>query len=96
MAEVVKTRDLNGELAGMLFELLNYGVVKYSRTGCYKLITTDTEPSKLRYPEGWYYGKGCFRNKHESTTGIYDEVPMVTSSGDYWGDIAKYCTREAS
>ena len=99
MAEVVKTCDLSGEVAARLFEMLNYDSVKVQRqitAFSHCVIVTDVEPNKLRYPEGWYYGKGSFRNKHESSTGIYDEIPMVTTSGEYWGDIAKYCTRQAS
>ena len=91
--KIVKTCDLSSEVAAKLFEMLNFGKIAYTRTGTQKLITTDVEPDQLLYPEGWYYGKGAFRNKHESTTGIYEEVEMVTSNGESWGDLAPYCNR---
>jgi hypothetical protein len=94
MARIIaKTSDLSGEVAAKLFEMLNWGKLTYTRTGTYKVITTDVEPNELVYPEGWYYGKGAFRNKHESSTGIYDEIDMITSDGQDWGELAPYCNR---
>ena len=94
--KVVKTCDLSGEVAGKLFEMLNYGEVQYHREGTWKYIVTDVEPSKLCYPEGWYYGKGCLRNKHTSTNGVYSEIDMMTSDGRMWEDIATYCTLQSA
>ena len=93
MAEVVKSCDLAGDIAARLFEMLNHNEVQYTLKGGMKVLVTNTEPSELIYPEGWYYAKGALRNKHNSTTGFYDEVYMVNSSGDMWGNIAKYSTQ---
>ena len=95
-AKVVKSCDLPVRVALTVFELLNANAVKVTNKyrGVHLLsITTDTEPKDLTYPEGWYYAKGCFRNKHESTTGIYSEVEMFKSDGTPWRKVAKYQTR---
>ena len=67
----------------------------YQNSPTQALIVTDTEPKDLVYPEGWYYAKGSFRNKHMSSTGIYSEVLMMKSDGSFWGDEAKYCTLDS-
>lgn len=94
MAKSVKMCDLGKLTAGKVFEMINGGKVRLEKdriwTKCY--IVTDVEPKDLTYPEGWYYAKGCFRNKHTSTTGIYEEIPMRKPNGESWGEIAKYCT----
>lgn len=94
MATTVKMCDMSKYIAATVFEMLNYGNVhlkdiKFIGT----IIVTDIEPKKLVYPEGWYYAKGSLRNKHTSTTGMYEEIPMVKSNGDSWEEIAHYCTR---
>ena len=58
------------------------------------IVVTDVEPNDLIYPEGQYYAQGAFRNKHLSTTGIYEEAKMLTSNGEPWGNIAKYYTMD--
>lgn len=93
MAKTVKMCDMTGCIAGRVFAMLNEGVHFLEGHG-EKVIFTDVEPKKLVYPEGWYYAKGSFRNKYNSTTGTYDEIPMETTSGDNCGDIAKYCTQD--
>lgn len=96
MAKTVKSCDFNGTIATEVFKMLNPSAVRvrvhvpfYGRA-----IVTDVEPKDLVYPEGWYYAKGFFRNKNTSSTGAYDEILMMKSNGIYWGEIAKYCTRE--
>jgi len=88
-----KMCDMSCLIAAKVFEMLNYGKVKLeNEMNPFMLhIITDTEPKYLIYPEGWYYGKGCFRNKHLSTTGIYEEVPMLKSNGTLWSKSAHYC-----
>ena len=94
MTKTVKMCDMNKVVAGKVFEMLNGDKVHLEKGrswfSCY--IVTDVEPKNLTYPEGWYYAKGAFRNKHTSTTGIYEEVPMKKANGESWGDLAKYCT----
>ena len=90
MAEIVKTCDLCDWVAANLFAMLNHDKVLVKRTEFGLIIETDTAPNQLRYPEGWYYAKGNFRNKHNSTTGLYYEVPMLKTNGDFWDEI--YCT----
>ena len=95
MAKVVKACDYPLEVALKVLEMLNPRVSTVWTHGVERrAVITDTEPKDLTYPEGWYYAKGNFRNKHTSTTGIYAEVPMMKSDGTDWQDIAKYCTLE--
>lgn len=90
----VKMCDMSKYIACNVFKMLNGSNVQLKKINGYSIsIVTDIEPKNLVYPEGWYYGKGYLRNKHTSTTGIYEEVPMETINGDNWGDIARYCTR---
>ena len=94
MATTVKMCDMSKEIAAVVFRMLNYGkVLLKDHDFCGKVIITDTEPKYLVYPEGWYYAKGTFRNKHNSTSGMYEEVPMIKSNGDWWGHIANYSTK---
>ena len=101
MASMIKSCDLPGGPAAKLFELLNPGEVEAKIASddpcdyiqCYEIVT-DIEPSALTYPEGWYYAKGNFRNKHNSTTGRYYEIHMVKSNGEPWKETAKYCTAD--
>ena len=93
MAKVVKSSDYPIEIACRVFALLNYPNVKVFREGgCSYILRTDVEPKKLTYPEGWYYAKGTFRNKHLSTNGVYGEANMEKNDGSYWEETAKYCT----
>lgn len=93
MAKTIKACDYPVEIACRVFSLLNYPNVKVFRIrGNQFLLKTDVEPKKLNYPEGWYYAKGTFRNKHMSSTGIYHEVDMEKNDGSCWRDTAKYCT----
>lgn len=95
MAKTVKMCDMRLPIAVKVFEMLNPTTVtvKPAGLGAWSfVIITDTEPENLIYPEGWYYAKGCFRNKHQSTTGMYEEAHMLTSKNELWKDLAKYCT----
>lgn len=92
MANTIKTCDLSGHIAAQLFVMLNDGKVEFcpSRDSYpYRALVSDIKPTELTYPEGWYYAKGAFRNKHQSTTGLYEEVSMVKSNGEPW---VKYCS----
>lgn len=92
MAKTVRTADLSGNAAANLFAILNPGEVEYLPMHPFNfkslppvgVIITDTDPDELNYPEGWYFAKGTFRNKHNSSTGIYEEVPMLKSNGSAW------------
>ena len=95
MTKVVKSCDFPVEVAIKVFEMLNPRVRAFWSPGIDgRTLITDVEPKDLTYPEGWYYAKGNFRNKHTSTTGVYYEIPMKKSDGTYWEEIAKYCTLE--
>ena len=93
-AKVVKMCDMSGAIAVRVFEMLNAGDVQLKKNNVFfrTVIVTDVEPKKLVYPEGWYYAKGRFRNKHTSSTGVYEEVIMCKSDGTLWGELATYCT----
>lgn len=96
MATTVKMCDMNKGIAVKVFQMLNGKNVSLKKTFGYfgTIIVTDVEPMNLIYPEGWYYAKGCLRNKHTSTTGIYSEIRMEKSNGEGWDETALYCTLE--
>ena len=89
--KTVRMCNMPPDIAAKVFEMLNAGQVKTRRNELRVFqIETDVEPIELIYPEGWYYAKGRFRNKHTSTTGAYIEINMVKSNGEKW-DVP-YCT----
>ena len=95
MARTIKMADMSDLIAIEVFQMLNgKEKIKILMGYCsYRfVIATDVEPNDLVYPEGWYYAKGCFRNKHMSSDGMYWEVPMIKSDGTPWSRIARYCT----
>lgn len=94
MAKTIKMCDLSEDIVANVFMMLNPGKVKYDKDE--SIIITDVEPEDLVYPEGWYYAKGTFRNKHTSTNGFYAEIEMIKSNGESWKDYAKYCTRRGN
>ena len=95
MARSIKSCDFPVAIAVRVFKMLNNNYVEILLDEQLKLaIITDVEPKELIYPEGWYFAKGYFRNKHTSSTGIYDEIPMMKKDGTLWGDLVKYCTLE--
>ena len=83
---VIRTADLSANLAAHLFESMNVGVefLFDSPFGFGRAIFTDTDPEELLYPEGWYYANGTFRNKHNSSTGLYEEIPIAKRDGTLW------------
>lgn len=94
MAKMIKTSDLLVEVAAKLLQDLNPDKIRFVKMGnsgfLRKVIMTDVKPKDLVYPEGWYYAKGCFSNKHTSTTGLYGEMLMIKGDGSFWEDT--YCT----
>ena len=88
----VKTADLAASLAANLFAALNPMEVEFMRYHPFNqdafpaagVIITDADPESLYYPEGWYFAKGNFRNKYNTTSGIYEEIPMLKSDGTPW------------
>ena len=81
MRNEVKSCDLPKEIAALIFQELNDGVTLVKRAdGVY--IMTDKNLADLKYPEGWYFAEGTFRNKH-NTTGAYSEVSVIDSFGNY-------------
>ena len=92
MSKSVKMCDMSAMIAAKVFKMLNGDSVHLKESFGRVKIVTDVEPKDLVYPEGWYYAKGTFRNKHMSSTGFYDEVRMEKSSGQSWDEIANYCT----
>lgn len=98
MAKTIKMCDMTADIAVKVFQMLNGGKIRVERGkfGWEKIIITNVDPLNLVYPEGWYYAKGCFRNKHNSTSGVYEEVMMVKANGDFWADSARYCTNTTS
>ena len=105
-AETVKMADLPLNLVLEIFRYINLdeethrSKIKIERLPCEALcpeafiIITDTAPKDLIYPEGWYYAKGCFRNKHTSSSGLYSEVSMQNRLGVCWSKLgANYCTK---
>ena len=90
----VKMCDMSVRIAARVFKMLNPNNVhlKEKDSPRRECIVTDVEPKNLVYPEGWYYAKGSFRNKHTCTSGMYEELDMVKSDGSSWRADAKYCT----
>lgn len=89
MAKTVKMCDLKAEVAAAVFVALNEEHVtmhhkEYDYTQTY--LVSDVPPAKLTYPDGWYFAKRHFRNKHQSTTGFYEELPMFKDKDrkEYW------------
>ena len=74
--EIVKTCDLSKNVIIKFFKLLNDEDVILKSRNDVLTIVTDKDPNQLVYPEDWYYNKGCLRNKHTNTNGLFDEIPM--------------------
>lgn len=88
----VMTADLAASLAANLFAALNPMEVEFMRFHPFNqsnhpvkgIIITDADPDTLYYPEGWYFAKGYFRNKKNTSSGEYEEIPMLKSDGTPW------------
>ena len=91
-AKTIKMCDMEVNIAANVLKMLNPGKITITANARGIAIVTDTEPRILCYPEGWYYAKGVFTNKHKSSTGLYNAVPMKRTDGRSWQDIATYCT----
>lgn len=95
MANVVKMCDMSVNVAAKVLQMLNPEKVTLkvaADIGRVTSIVTSVEPKELRYPEGWYYAKGYFTNKHNSTTGAYDAIMMFDENGGIWE--VPYCTAD--
>ena len=95
MANMVKMCDMSMEVAAKVLQMLNPGKVEVEMAkdiGKVIGIVSVVEPKELNYPEGWYYAKGHFTNKHNSTTGTYESVLMFNESGELWE--VPYCTAD--
>ena len=88
-ATTIKSADFPRDIALAVFEMLN---IDKSGTRHVKVIwpedneycarhkiITDREPADLIYPEGWYYAKGNFRNKHNGSIKGTTQI-LVTDS----------------
>ena len=88
MAKTLNMADLPVGVALKIFKLLNIFAISVKRDDCgnyavYSLLP----PIVLTYPKGWYYAKGCFRNKHNTTSGAYSEIIMLTPDGNSWSEF---------
>ena len=85
MAKTVKSNNLPGKVAAKLFVELNKDYVWLSKEYDGSLVlATQLKPDddRLVYPHGWYYAKHAFRNKHESDSGLYEEIKMECMEED--------------
>ena len=48
------------------------------------VVMTDVDPNELVYPEGWQYKDGCYCNKHDIATGLYEEVLVLKPTDKRW------------
>lgn len=91
----VRTAELPMEVAAKLLQMLNPEDIQVKPETSFGLeLVSKKEPIDLLYPEGWYYAKGCFRNKHNTTNGIYEEAVMLKPNGDPWREDATYSTKQ--
>lgn len=97
MSRVVNSQDFPRGAAIAVMVALNPEHVKcvrptseYDVRGTY--LVSDVSPEELVYPYGWYYAKNSIRNKHMSTSGRYEEIPLYKPDGEQWD--CKICTPE--
>ncbi|MBP3708122.1 MAG: hypothetical protein J6J36_05895 [Clostridia bacterium] len=80
MAKFIKSQNFTKRAALMAFAGLNpeyVEVVDYEPYGLNpKALVSHVDPSELNYPYGWYFAKGNLRNKHNSDSGLYFEIPV--------------------
>ena len=50
-------------------------------------LATETDPSQMTFPKGWYVAKGYLRNKHTSS-GVYTEIPIFDNLGHMWFGVS--------
>lgn len=92
--EVIKTCDLDINAAVAAFVGLN-GLtdIVLTNPGEYPpVLQTSYDPASLAFPQGWYFAKHSVRNKHHSTTGFYEEIPVKDDKGKLW---QTYCVENA-
>lgn len=86
--DVVKTCDMDINAATAAFIGLNTleGVeVILTNAGMYPpVLKTSHDPANMAFPKGWYFAKHSVRNKHHSTSGFYEEIPVVDDNGEFW------------
>lgn len=86
----VKMADMDIAIAATVFQMLNREHVEViiSPEGTVKQLSViDANPEELLFPEGWYLKwvldeqknerRYWFRNKHNSTTGVYQEIRIT-------------------
>lgn len=91
-AKTVKMADLGVYIVSEIFRTINSDKVSTMIDTQGLVIITDTEPSKLIYPEGWYYHAGYFCNAGNSSCGIDEKVRMINRNAESWAIHADYCT----
>ena len=88
MVKLIRTADLSARTAAQLMTSINPGIEYVPNNPfCHDnvgAIITETHPRDLIYPEGWYFSKGNFRNKHNTSSGVYEEIPMIRRDGSQW------------
>lgn len=76
----IKSCDMPKSIIINLFQMLNpknVTIIEQQWDGFNpKAIVSKVSPAELVYPEGWYFAKGCLRNKHNSSSGLYEEIPI--------------------
>lgn len=94
--EVIKTCDLNVNAATAAFIGLNAlegTEIVLTNPGMYPpVLKTSHDPANMAFPKGWYFAKNSVRNKHHSTTGFYEEIPVENNKGKPW---QTYCVENA-
>lgn len=87
--KTVRTRDLSGDIVAKLFAALNPGKVHFDE-GEFKLIT-DSEPSELTYPEGWYYSWGAIHSNSDNSSNTMELYRSDGSQHDeHYNTISKH------
>lgn len=91
MANMVRSADFPIKLAARILATLNPEAVIYTRLdpfdSCHDVngtLISYADPNELTYPEGWYFAKGQFRNKHNTTSGLYESMPIHRPRGLLW------------
>lgn len=86
MARKIKANNLSGKVAARLFADLNKDYVEFVEYDFKApVLKCQIDPNDMRliYPDGWYFGKGTFRNKHQSDSGLYEEIAMVNGDNQW-------------
>ena len=92
MARTIKSCNFNGKIAATIFCMLNPGQIHFLEKGENLTLITNVEPSKLIYPEGWYYEDGWFRNRKTTDNECWYDIFMVDSRGNFWNNREKGST----